>query len=137
VLALLLIGPSLNAEEEPPDIRVRYRSAETVYVSAGTAAGLAVGDRLEILRSGEVIAEVEVIFAAEQSASCRVLTQQVEIRKEDSARLVPRAEDSANSEPDREAPERARGSEKRGKDYPGHSREGGRLRGLLEKTSSR
>jgi hypothetical protein len=117
VLALLLIGPSLNAEEEPPDIRVRYRSAETVYVSAGTAAGLAVGDRLEILRSGEVIAEVEVIFAAEQSASCRVLTQQVEIRKEDSARLVPRAEDSANSEPDREAPERARGSEKRGKDY--------------------
>jgi hypothetical protein len=113
VLAILSIGSSLSAEAEPPDIRVRYLSAETVYVSAGTAPGLAVGDKLEIVRSSEVIAEVEVIFVAEHSASCRVVTQQVELRKGDSARLIARAEGPGSYEPEREVSEPAGGSEKK------------------------
>jgi len=53
--------------------RVRYRSAETVYLDAGRAAGIEVGDRLEVLHGGEPVARLEVIYAAQNSASCRVV----------------------------------------------------------------
>ncbi len=72
----------LGASETP--IRVRYRSAEAVYLDTGTVGGLAVGDRLEVVRKDSVIARVEVAFAAEHSASCKVLEQRVEIVAGDS-----------------------------------------------------
>lgn len=52
--------------------RVRYRSADTVYLDAGRAAGIEVGDRLEVLADGEPVARLEVIYAAQHSASARV-----------------------------------------------------------------
>ena len=72
LLALLLSWLSLpsgaSAQAGSPPVSVRYRTADTIYLDAGRAAGIDVGDRLEILRGGQVIAEIEVIFAAERSA---------------------------------------------------------------------
>jgi len=66
-----------------PEVRVRYRSADSVYLDAGEAVGLTSGERLAISRDGKVVAEVEVTFLARHSASCRVLTMSDEIRAGD------------------------------------------------------
>jgi hypothetical protein len=57
------------AARSAPSFQVSYRSADAVYLDAGRAAGLAEGDRLEVVRDGEAIAEIEVVFVAEHSAS--------------------------------------------------------------------
>lgn len=69
-------------------LAVRYRSADTIYLNSGRASGLEVGDRLEVVRSGEVIAEIEVLFTAEHSASCRVLNERKAIQAEDRVRRI-------------------------------------------------
>ena len=63
--------------EEPATVAfdVQYRSADTIYLDGGRGRGLAVGDHLEVLRDGKTIAELEVIFVAEHSASCRILAE--------------------------------------------------------------
>jgi len=68
--------------------QVRYRSADTVYLTQGSAEGVAVGDRFEILRNNAVIATVEVIFVAERSASAKVLTESTTIAAGDAARRI-------------------------------------------------
>ncbi len=51
---------------------VKYVTQEAVYVDAGSATGVAVGDRGDVIRGGQVIASIEVIFVAERSSSCRI-----------------------------------------------------------------
>jgi hypothetical protein len=73
VLALLACAAPLDAQPaRDAAITVTYRSATAVYVSAGRAAGLAIGDRLVLGAPAEPAAELEVTFLAEHSASCRV-----------------------------------------------------------------
>ena len=85
-LVLCLLAPA--RVDATTDFKVRYRSAKAVYLDGGTVAGLAVGDRLEIVRDDTVIARVEVAFASEHSASCTVLSKAGEIQLDDRARLV-------------------------------------------------
>jgi len=74
-LALLAaLSPATRAQGSPV-LSVRYRSVDTVYLDSGRAMGLAVGDQLEVIRQGRVIAELEVTFVAEHSASCRLLVE--------------------------------------------------------------
>ena len=54
-----------------------------MYVSAGRAAGLAVGDRLVLGTPPETVAELEVTFLAEHSASCRVLRETRPLKRGD------------------------------------------------------
>lgn len=87
LFCLLMAGPLLA--QSP--IAVRYRSADTIYLNAGRAAGLEVGDRLEVVRgdlNGEVIAEIEVLFTADHSASCRVLSERKPIQPDDRVRQI-------------------------------------------------
>ena len=84
LLCLLFAGPLLAQQ----DLAVRYRSADTVYLNAGRGAGIEVGDRLEVLREGKVIAEVEVIFTAENSASCRIVNERQPIQPADRVRRL-------------------------------------------------
>ncbi|HWN40953.1 MAG TPA: hypothetical protein VNW71_01965, partial [Thermoanaerobaculia bacterium] len=69
-------------------LAVRYRSADTIYLNSGRASGLEVGDRLEVVRGSEVIAEIEVLFTAEHSASCRVLNERKAIQADDRVRRI-------------------------------------------------
>ena len=83
-LGLLLALPLMA--QNP--IAVRYRSADTIYLNAGRTAGLEVGDRLEVVRGNEVIAEIEVLFTADHSASCRVLNERKPIQPDDRVRQI-------------------------------------------------
>ncbi len=87
-LGLLFVPLRLAAQGQLRDAGVRYRSAETVYLDAGSASGLAIGDRLQVRRDGRVIGEVEVVFTAERSASARVLGETEPIRPGDRARRL-------------------------------------------------
>ncbi|HEX5757645.1 MAG TPA: hypothetical protein VF121_00465, partial [Thermoanaerobaculia bacterium] len=86
-LVLLALGPAAADAQAGTEAGVRYRTPETVYLDAGTLAGVDVGDRLEVVRGGETIGEVEVVFAAERSASCRVLSERTPIQAGDHVRL--------------------------------------------------
>ena len=77
----LSLGGGVEAEDARPAagkaaaLSVSYRSHTAVYVSAGRGAGLAVGDRLAVMAGTETVAELEVVFLAEHSSSCRVLSE--------------------------------------------------------------
>ena len=71
--ALAMAVPALAQRAE--QLAVTYRSATSVYVSGGRAAGLAVGDRLSVMSGRETVAELEVSFLAEHSASCRIVSE--------------------------------------------------------------
>ena len=75
------------AEDGSAIFNVRYRSADTVYLEGGRAAGLSMGDRLEIVRDGEVVARIEVVHVSEHSSSCKILMEQQTIETGDRARF--------------------------------------------------
>jgi hypothetical protein len=56
------------------ECHVRFVSAESVYLDAGSAAGLDVGVKVRIVRGGKAVAELEVAYVAEHSASCRIIS---------------------------------------------------------------
>jgi hypothetical protein len=87
-LLILLLLLSLPSMARAQSFSVRYRTPDTIYLDAGKASGIDVGDRLEVLRGGQVIAQIEVIFAAERSASAKVLTERETIQPGDRARLA-------------------------------------------------
>lgn len=89
LLVLLLLFPVLiQAQSGSVPFSVRYRTADTIYLDSGKAAGIDVGDRLEVLRGGKVIATIEVIFAADRSASAKVLTELQPVETGDRVRLL-------------------------------------------------
>jgi len=84
---ILLLGAVLATPASAAELRVEvtYRSAATVYLGAGSVDGLAEGDRLAVVSEGVTIGEVEVVFLAEHSASCKVLRESRPIRPGDVA----------------------------------------------------
>ncbi|NIX58045.1 MAG: hypothetical protein GWN14_19525, partial [candidate division Zixibacteria bacterium] len=70
---------------------MRYVSAENVYLDGGEARGLQVGDKIEIRRNNTKIAEAEVIYVAEHSASCKLLEADRAVQVDDVALVVKRA----------------------------------------------
>ncbi len=86
-VAILCLANAVVAQESL-EVGVRYRSQDTVYLYAGSRVGLAVGDRLEIVRAGRRIGEVEVTFVAENSASCRIIEETLQIQPDDRARRL-------------------------------------------------
>lgn len=91
-LTLLATPPPVPGAEEA-SLVVRYVSADAVYLDGGRRAGLEVGDRLEVVRDGAVIAGLVVVYTAEHTASCEVVEARVEVRPGDRVRptepLVP------------------------------------------------
>lgn len=90
VAMVLTLGATVagaqTASGQGASIRVRYRSSDTVYLDAGSGAGLIEGARLEVMRGGEVVAEIEVVYVAEHSASCRIVSENGAIEAEDRVR---------------------------------------------------
>lgn len=84
LLASALVASAADAEERV--FQVRYRTEETVYLGAGSGEGVEVGDRLAVFHSGRRIAEIEVLFVARHSASCRLISEEGEIQAGDLAR---------------------------------------------------
>lgn len=98
VLATLLgatSGAAAHAAAARP-ITVSYVSANAVYLDAGRAEGVTQGAHYRLVRSGETVAEIEVAFLAEHSASGRVVRQSLEVRPGDVAQALAAASTAAN-----------------------------------------
>ena len=89
VFAALASRPEPAAPATGSSFKVKYRSAANVYLDAGRAQGLRVGDRLEIV-DATAVAELEVVYVADQSASCKLLSEKRPVRPGDVARLTSR-----------------------------------------------
>lgn len=92
LLSLALLAAPLRAAELR--FAVSYRSAATVYLAGGSADGLAVGERLKVKAKSEAVGEIEVVFLAEHSASCRIVSETRPIRVGD-AGVIQRSADHA------------------------------------------
>lgn len=68
--------------------RVKYRSMGNVYLEGGRAQGLSVGDGLRVMAGQSTLAELEVVYTAEHSASCRVVSETRPVRAGDQALKV-------------------------------------------------
>jgi hypothetical protein len=60
----------------------------SVYLEGGRAQGLAIGDSLRVQSGDSIVAELEVVYAAEHSASCRVISETRAVRAGDQAQAV-------------------------------------------------
>jgi hypothetical protein len=98
LIGLLLFstaGGMLSAELR---MTVKYVSSSAVYLDAGRTAGLKAGDRVQILRGDSLIAELEVTFVADNSASCQLTDSSAVILVGDVAvSIVPDRVESANN----------------------------------------
>jgi len=86
--AALLLVAAQAAPAATPTFVVRYRSAANVYLDGGQAEGLSVGDRLAVVVGTETVGELEVLFLAEASASCRVVSEKRAVHAGDTATLL-------------------------------------------------
>lgn len=94
-LTLALAATVLVAAAAPAaTLTVKYRSAASVYVDGGKAQGLSVGDRLLVIADGNTVAELEVVFLAERSASCRIVSEKRAVRAGDA--VVPAKTESTS-----------------------------------------
>lgn len=68
---------------------VTYISGPSVYLDAGTRAGLREGSRLQVVRGSTVIAELVVAYVSSSRASCTVASSAAAVAVGDSARFTP------------------------------------------------
>ena len=66
---------------------VKYISQSTIYIDSGRINGIQQGDKGDIYHNSELIAKVEIIFVADNSASCRIVEQFDDIQVGDAAIL--------------------------------------------------
>jgi len=88
--AFMAAAVTVAASEEPSptrraEFRVKYRSASSVYLDGGRSRGLAVGDRLRVEDGESTVAELEVVYVADLSASCKILSEARPVRAGDLA----------------------------------------------------
>lgn len=90
LLCLVLFRPVFgqNPKISPPSIRVKYISAQHVYLDAGRAAGLNTGDHLEVIKNGQSIAEIEIVYLSENSASCKIISSSRTVEAGDEVILI-------------------------------------------------
>jgi hypothetical protein len=98
VLAFAALWAELTWAAAPTFV-VRYRSATNVYLDGGKALGLSLGDHLAVVVGSETVAELEIVFLAEGSAACRIVSEKRSVRGGDMATLLRRAEVVAPSPP--------------------------------------
>jgi hypothetical protein len=93
-VVFLTVGLSRSAVLETT---IKYVSAQTVYLDAGSEGGVQKGDSAEVWSDDQVIARLEVIYVAASSASARIIESTREPRIGDRVRLMtatPAAPDS-------------------------------------------
>jgi hypothetical protein len=70
LFAILFAGTIADAG----NLSVNYVSTENVYIRGGSIDGLVVGTKLKVMQNKTVKAELEVVFSAQRSASCKILS---------------------------------------------------------------
>ena len=77
---------------------VTYLTGASVYLDAGTRAGLVAGSRVDVIRAGSAIAELVVEFVSSSRSSCRIVKSTSMPVIGDSARFVAVAGPAAASD---------------------------------------
>ncbi|HBY99937.1 MAG TPA: hypothetical protein DEO84_01330 [candidate division Zixibacteria bacterium] len=75
LLFTVLIFSSASATDR--GYSIKYISGESVYLDAGTNDSLVIGDRLRIVTGDSISAELEIVFVADNSSSCKILSQTI------------------------------------------------------------
>jgi hypothetical protein len=97
VLALVLVtgSPGIVAAQSRPTAGVSYSwttvtylSGAMVYLAAGSKQGVREGAKLEVLRAGEVIAELSAAFTSSNQSSCTIVRSTGTVVIGDSVRYV-------------------------------------------------
>jgi hypothetical protein len=70
-----LSGTLFSQENQIVICKISYLSNENIYVDKGKKSGLAIDDTLTVIRDDEIIASLQILYVAEHSASCAVVTQ--------------------------------------------------------------
>jgi len=96
ILAAQALAPCALAAQRPVELpvtrawaRVTYLSGPSVYLDAGTKAGLVAGSRLEVVRDHAVVAELVVAYVSSTRSSCTIASATSTVRIGDSARFTP------------------------------------------------
>jgi hypothetical protein len=73
IMLILLLFMPLAFVQAAKSFKIKYVSSENVYLDAGGADGLSVGDSLEIPKDNLDTIRLEVVFVAEHSSSCKII----------------------------------------------------------------
>lgn len=76
---MIVLSSAFNAFTAEITTSVKYVSSSTVYLDAGISSGVAAGDTVKIYKGDILTALLEIIFTADNSASCRIITQNSDI----------------------------------------------------------
>jgi hypothetical protein len=88
---------TIFAEQIEKTFSIKYISAEHIYINGGRNDGLETGDTLKVLSDGRDIALIQVVFVADNSSSCDILSSQQAISLDDKVSIQLTAE--AREEP--------------------------------------
>lgn len=88
LVVFALAAGGLFAADREVRTTVTYISASAIYLDAGRAHGINVGDRVDVMRNDSLLAILEVRFVADQSASCRLLESLSTIQPGDHAIIM-------------------------------------------------
>lgn len=86
--SLAFVASVAGAQPTPQWAQVTYISGATIYVDAGSRQGLRERDRLEVVRGGQVVAELTVDFLSSSRAACSVASSAAAPAVGDSVRFV-------------------------------------------------
>jgi hypothetical protein len=82
-LLLITIGRSSVLETS-----IKYISPQAVYLDAGTSQGVQKGDSAAVVRDNQVIAQMVIIYVAENSSSARIIRSNDDLNVGDQVRLI-------------------------------------------------
>lgn len=82
-------APTAAATKAPVTTKVTYVTETSVYVDAGSEDGLNIGDKVEILRDGAIVAVAEVTYTSPHKAVCGRVSSQTRLQVGDGARYTP------------------------------------------------
>jgi len=70
ILVVLVTGEIFSAERTT---KVQYITPDQIYLDAGRNMGIEKGNKGKIYRNGELLADIEIIFIADKTSSCKIL----------------------------------------------------------------
>jgi hypothetical protein len=85
IISVFISKTAVLGQQNTSLVKVKYLSANHVYLDGGSAQGIAVNDTIKVVRGAADIALLKVIFVADNSANCEVISKQAEITVGDGA----------------------------------------------------
>ena len=88
---LLILFAGLWAQTPKSKLEIKYISSENVYVNAGRLEGVDVGSKYAVFRRNTKIAELRVIYTADHSSACKIITKTMNLKTGDTVVLLMKA----------------------------------------------